>query len=136
MKQSELVKIIMVLKVAYPYHFKDMTKEDVYAMTSIYKQQFKDYAPVVLMKAVDVLVRKSPYMPSIAELHSESKKQEIVFYKELLERSDIDKKRKKQLSDLLSWYETQEEIPNEIKNEILGKKTLNDKNVLEIGGKI
>lgn len=136
MEQSQLVKIIMVLKIAYPYHFKDMTKEDVYAMTSIYQKQFKEFHPTMLMNTVNVLIKKCTYMPSIAELYQECRNQEAIFYKKVLELSG-EFENKKFLSDMIDWYRIQDSFPPEIKNEIMGHyKKLKEKEVLmlEQGG--
>lgn len=137
MEQSELVKIIAILKVAYPYHFKDMRKEDIYAMTSIYLKQFNEFNYIIMSNAINVLIKKCVYMPSIAEIYQECRKQEIKFYKKILELSG-DVPEKKFLNDMLDWYQIQDGVPDDIKNQIMNYyQKIKNKEILllENGGK-
>lgn len=122
MEQSELAKIVALLRVAYPYHFKDWKKEDVFSMISIYKQQFKEFHIVSLTNAINVLIKVCKYVPSIAEIYEECQKQQCIFYKKILENNkSITSERKKYLLDMVDWYRvSSSNMPLEEINEIIG----------------
>lgn len=122
MEQSQLAKIIAVLKVSYPYYFKDLDKSDVLGMISIYKQQFKEFHISSLANSINLLIKKCKFMPTIAEIYEECEKQQTNLYRCILENnSNIQESRKKYLLDMVDWYCVSAHImPLELKNEILG----------------
>jgi hypothetical protein len=76
MDQSQLSKIIAILKIAYPYYFKDLTVEETVAMVSLYKSQI-NYDYKTTSSAVTELIKIKKYMPSIAEIIDECKNQQL-----------------------------------------------------------
>lgn len=69
MEQSKLISgIILKLKVAYPYFFKDLEDEEFVALTKMYQEQIIGYTPEIVLKAIDEIIRTSKFMPSIAEI--------------------------------------------------------------------
>lgn len=121
MEQSQLAKIVAVLKVAYPYHFKDMSKDDVLGMIAIYKQQFKEFHIISLTNAINVLIKVCKYMPSIAEIYEECENQQRKFYQKILEcNKNVEPNRKKYLLDMIDWYRvSSSNMPIEEINELL-----------------
>ena len=69
MEQSKLISgMILKLKVAYPYFFKDLEDEEFVALTKMYQEQIIGYTPEIVLKAIDEIIRTSKFMPSIAEI--------------------------------------------------------------------
>ena len=68
MKKVEVTKIIMVLKTSYPYAFKDMSKEEIESMVSLYEEMFKDDSYEVVSNAIVDLIKTYDYLPSIATI--------------------------------------------------------------------
>lgn len=79
MEQSSFVKIIRVLQVAYPYYFKDMSKETSVAFMQLYFSKLKKYDYKVVSTAIDNIITDNKYMPTLAEVLKECEKQ----YKEI-----------------------------------------------------
>lgn len=70
-EESELSKLILKFKIAYPQFFRDMTKEDVLGLIAMYKEQLNGYSYNLVSKAIDKIISKNKYMPSIAEIIDE-----------------------------------------------------------------
>lgn len=69
MEQSKLISgMILKLKVAYPYFFKDLEDDEFIALTKMYQEQIIGYTPEIVLKAIDEIIRTSKFMPSIAEI--------------------------------------------------------------------
>ncbi len=75
MEQSSFVKLIRVLQAAYPYYFKDMSKEESLSFVQLYYSKLKKYDYQVVAKAIDNIITKNSYMPSLAELIKECDKE-------------------------------------------------------------
>lgn len=71
MEQSELSKIVATLKIAFPSYFKELTSLDIVGMVNLYANQLEGYTFDVVNKAVDNLIGKLKYMPSISEIKDE-----------------------------------------------------------------
>lgn len=71
MEESELSKLILKFKIAYPQFFRDMTKEDILGLIAMYKEQLNGYSYNLVSKAVDKIISKNKYMPSMAEIIDE-----------------------------------------------------------------
>ena len=69
MEQSKLISgIIAKFKIAYPYYFKTLTTEEVVGMFNMYQSQIVGYKPEIIIGAIDEIIKKSKFMPSIAEI--------------------------------------------------------------------
>lgn len=70
MDRTETIKILAVLKAAYPHAFKDMTKIDAEAMLSLWGRMFRDnsYAEVNTAIAALISTRTVGYSPTIGEV--------------------------------------------------------------------
>lgn len=74
MKQSDWANLFTKLRYAYPYYFKDMSKEEMLACVSVYKKYLEEFNYMTLENAIDYLVTNTQYMPSIAEIYEYCKK--------------------------------------------------------------
>lgn len=120
MKQTELIEVIFLLKVAYPYYFKNMSKVDLTALQKIYYQFFNKYHIVVFKNAIADVIKHEKFMPSIAEIYEKCRKKESEFFKKILLYSKEDIPNKKYLDDMIDWYGWQENgLSDELKTEIM-----------------
>lgn len=71
MEQSELSKIVATLKIAYPGHFRDLTAVDIVGMVNLLGNQLEGYSYDVVNKAVNNIIGKSKFMPSISDIKDE-----------------------------------------------------------------
>lgn len=72
MEQSRLISsVIAKLKIAYPYYFKELKKEELAGMISMYQDFLSDYNELTLNSAIKSIISKSKYMPSMNELLEE-----------------------------------------------------------------
>ena len=67
MEQSFYSSMIAKLRVAYPYYFKDMKKEQAYEIARTYKESL-NYSPAIIESAIKEIIKTSTFMPSIAEI--------------------------------------------------------------------
>lgn len=68
MDRVETSKILSYVKVAYPDKFKDMSREDMERMLSLWQRKFADIPADLVFMAVDELVSESRFVPSIADV--------------------------------------------------------------------
>lgn len=73
-KLKSISLLIAKLKIAYPYYFKEMTKEEVAMLMSLYQDELSNYSDEVLSESVKNIIRNSKYMPTISELIEECEK--------------------------------------------------------------
>ena len=71
MEQLQLTNILTELKLAYPYFFKEMSREEAIGMMKIYNEHFGNYDYEVLKKAIFNITSTEDYMPSIARIKKE-----------------------------------------------------------------
>lgn len=68
MEQSYLNKVFAILKVAYPYYFREITEEESMAFINLYTKKLSKYDATVVIEAVDSIITTSKYMPSLSEI--------------------------------------------------------------------
>ena len=68
MEQLDFNKIAKALTIAYPYYFKDMSKEDALMFNQLYFSKLKKYDYQVVAKAIDDIIMSNNYMPTLAEV--------------------------------------------------------------------
>lgn len=70
MNRKEVMKILSVLKAAYPHSFKDMTKLDGEALVNLWARQFAEEDPEAVSAAVNALIstRTAGYSPTVGEI--------------------------------------------------------------------
>lgn len=71
MTESDTKKVLAMLKAAYPNSFKTMTREEAFGMIHVWQMQFNTLLPELVMLAVNRLIGKSTFPPSIAEVKAE-----------------------------------------------------------------
>lgn len=73
MTENETIKVLSIMKAAYPTSFKGMTREDGLGMIRVWQMQF-DAIPVELVfEAVNRLIGKNTFPPTVAEVKKELK---------------------------------------------------------------
>lgn len=131
METSKSVSLIIAnLKVAYPYYFKDLTDEEFIGFISLYQENFGNCNSNLLLLTIKKIIRKSKFMPSIADIIEEYRHQSRYYFKELIESSSINEEEKRYLTSMVDWYSIQEEYPLDILNrlnELDPKRLPNDK---------
>lgn len=68
MTREETIKILAILKAAYPNSYKNMTKEEANGTVAIWTMQFSTIPAEVVMFAINKLISTSPFPPSICEV--------------------------------------------------------------------
>lgn len=71
MTRDETIKILAILKAAYPNSYRGMTKEEANGTVLVWSTQFAKYPARVVMIAVNKLISKSTFPPSINEVKEE-----------------------------------------------------------------
>lgn len=69
MEKSKLIgSLIIRLKTAYPYYFKDLKEEETLGMYAMYEEELSQYNEETLKSAIKEIIRNSKYMPSLKEI--------------------------------------------------------------------
>lgn len=68
MTRDEAIKILSILKAAYPNSYKGMTKDEANGTIMIWAAQFAKYPANVVLIAVNKLISTSVFPPSISEI--------------------------------------------------------------------
>lgn len=64
---KSISKVLMKFKIAYPYFFKDMPKEELIGLISIYQEVLDEFNEETIEAAANIIIKKNKYMPSPAE---------------------------------------------------------------------
>lgn len=122
MEQSHLSKVMAVLKVAYPYYFRKLNEEESRAFLSIYGKKLKDYEYSIVAKAIDVIITKSEFMPTISEVLTECDRQKRIYYKSIIDEMYKQKyfKTDQEYGKALTWlFEEKPIIPEWLKKDVI-----------------
>lgn len=68
MTREETIKILAILKAAYPNSYKNMTKEEANSTVAIWAMQFATMPAEVVILAINKLISTSPFPPAISEV--------------------------------------------------------------------
>lgn len=68
MTKDDTIKVLALLKAAYPASYKDMTKQEAYGTIGVWAMQFSTVPVDIVMMAVQKLIAKSKFPPTIAEV--------------------------------------------------------------------
>lgn len=123
MEQSNFSKIVNVLRIAYPYYFKDMEKESTIMFNQLYYSKLKKYDYVVVSSAINKIIEKSEFMPTIAEILTECDKETRRLYKIKIDKMYANGffKTDQEYGKALQWlFEDKSIIPNWLLEEING----------------
>ena len=123
MEQSNFSKIVNVLRIAYPYYFKDMEKESTIMFNQLYYSKLKRYDYVVVSNAINKIIENSEFMPTIAEIMAECDKETRKLYKIKIDKmySNGYFKTDQEYGKALQWlFEDKPIIPSWLLEEIKG----------------
>lgn len=123
MEQSNFSKIVNVLRIAYPYYFKDMEKESTIMFNQLYYSKLKKYDYVVVSSAINKIIEKNEFMPTIAEILTECDKETRRLYKIKIDKMYANGffKTDQEYGKALQWlFEDKPIIPNWLLEEING----------------
>lgn len=70
MTQDETIKILAILKAAYPNSYKGMTKDEAMGTIAIWTMQFDDIPADIVLMAINKLISTNQFPPSISEVKS------------------------------------------------------------------
>ena len=68
MTREETIKVLAILKAAYPNSYKNMTKDEANGTVMIWSMQFANTPVELVMVAINKLISKSPFPPAICEV--------------------------------------------------------------------
>lgn len=68
MDKKDILECLSLLKVAYPYIYRDISDGDAKALVNLWSFSFADSDPQTVKFAVSELIKRSSYAPSIAEI--------------------------------------------------------------------
>lgn len=68
MTRDETIKLLAILKAAYPNSYRGMTKEEANGTVGVWSAQFADIPANVVMIAVNKLISTNTFPPSISEV--------------------------------------------------------------------
>jgi hypothetical protein len=68
MTREETIKILAILKAAYPNSYKNMSKEEANATATVWAVQFADVPVDLVMIAINKIISNSPFPPAISEV--------------------------------------------------------------------
>lgn len=123
MEQLSFSKIVNVLRIAYPYYFKDMEKESTIMFNQLYYSKLKRYDYVVVSNAINKIIENSEFMPTIAEIMAECDKETRKLYKIKIDKmySNGYFKTDQEYGKALQWlFEDKPIIPSWLLEEIKG----------------
>ena len=123
MEQLNFSKIVNVLRIAYPYYFKDMEKESTIMFNQLYYSKLKRYDYVVVSNAINKIIENSEFMPTIAEIMAECDKETKKLYKIKIDKmySNGYFKTDQEYGKALQWlFEDKPIIPSWLLEEIKG----------------
>lgn len=73
MTREETIKVLALLKAAYPNSYKNMSKDEANATATVWAVQFADMPTEIVMIAVNKLISTSPFPPAISEVKEKIK---------------------------------------------------------------
>jgi hypothetical protein len=85
MNTKGIATLIANFKIAYPYFFKESTKEEITALSRIYQEHLNCYNEKTLANATRKLIAIKKFMPSISEIIEACEKEKEFMRNEILE---------------------------------------------------
>lgn len=78
MEKSKLIgSLIIRLKTAYPYYFRDLKEEETLGMYAMYEEELSQYNEETLTSVIKEIIRTSKYMPSLNEIIEQCEKSRV-----------------------------------------------------------
>ena len=100
MTRNETVKVLAILKAAYPNSYSRMTAQEAGAVAGIWTNQFFGTPVELVMIAVNKLIATSTFPPAIAEVKAKIRTLAIEADEALLTHPDLPADKKKALCDI------------------------------------
>lgn len=110
MDKTEALKILAILKAAYPNSYKGMSQDEALSTAAVWAMQFSELPVDIVMMAISKAISACKYPPSIAEVKEKIMKVHWDAWEELrmhnsLSKGDIPAKRRYQrIIDLTEHY--------------------------------
>lgn len=73
MTRDETVKVLSILKVAYPNFYKGLSKQEASAVVNLWSMQFKNIPYDIVVIAVNKIIATNTFPPAIAEIKAKLK---------------------------------------------------------------
>lgn len=90
MNTKGISTLIATFKIAYPYFFKESTKEEITALSRIYQEHLNCYNEKTLANVAKKIIATKKFMPSISELIEACEKEKEFMKNEILELMKAD----------------------------------------------
>lgn len=74
MKRDETIKLLQILKWAYPHYFQNLSKTDFEGMINLWELQFKPYEARTVELALNNYIKTNKYPPTVAGIFEEMNK--------------------------------------------------------------
>jgi hypothetical protein len=68
MTREETIKVLAILKAAYPNSYKNMTREEAQGTVTIWQMQFSTFPVDVVLLAINKIIASSTFPPAISEV--------------------------------------------------------------------
>ena len=68
MTREETIKVLAILKAAYPNSYKGMTREEAQGTVSVWAMQFAEFPVEVVLLAINKIIASSTFPPTISEV--------------------------------------------------------------------
>ena len=85
MNTKGISTLIATFKIAYPYFFKESTKEEITALSRIYQEHLSCYNEKTLANVAKKIIATKKFMPSISEIIEACEKEKEFMRNEILE---------------------------------------------------
>jgi hypothetical protein len=73
MTREETIKVLAILKSAYPNSYKNMSEEEANGTVTVWAVQFTDIPVDLVMIAINKIISNSPFPPAISEVKEKIK---------------------------------------------------------------
>lgn len=90
MNTKGISTLIATFKIAYPYFFKESTKEEITALSRIYQEHLSCYNEKTLANVAKKIIATKKFMPSISEIIEACEKEKEFMRNEILELMKVD----------------------------------------------
>lgn len=112
MTREETIKILAILKAAYPNSYKNMTKEEANGTVTVWSMQFANIPAEMVMLAINRLISTSPFPPAICEVRDKISR----FYWEAWEALNVNQTLKTLTPEQVAMYNKVLKIADTIRN--------------------
>jgi len=74
MMREDVLKVLGIIKIAFPHYYKDVSREQAEHVVSLWGDMFADYDPALVAMAVKTIIASdpNPFPPSIGRVRAEA----------------------------------------------------------------